>query len=260
MEENSEKQDNLNDFQDFQDFEDEEVETPELEADLIEQEKAKNEDEEGDLLKDAQHVLKLQQEMIAGGMGKPEAEKEESQEEIPEEAEEKTEQETEQKEATEEIQQIEQAEETLKIVQNKELPPETDGWEELNDENSVVKKYIVYVSKDFVPLMDGLTTDERSAYINDAIQRKIDTEEEISSIEKKKRILTHIIITVLTFLIFAPIALFIVHKSIMVTFENYKYSQDNFEKLYKQRFEKDRAYMRSIEYNRLHSKDVKNEQ
>ena len=35
--------------------------------------------------------------------------------------------------------------------------------------------------------------------------------------------------------------------------ENYKYSQENFEKLYKQRFEKDNAYMRSIQYNKKHS-------
>ena len=39
------------------------------------------------------------------------------------------------------------------------------------------------------------------------------------------------------------------NKAIMVTFENYKYSQTNFEKLYKQRFENDRAYMRSLQYN-----------
>ena len=36
----------------------------------------------------------------------------------------------------------------------------------------------------------------------------------------------------------------------MATFDNYKYSQENFEKLYKSRFEKDRAYMRSIQYNK----------
>ena len=35
-----------------------------------------------------------------------------------------------------------------------------------------------------------------------------------------------------------------------MTFENYKYSQENFEKLYKQRFEKDKAYMRSVQYNK----------
>ena len=36
----------------------------------------------------------------------------------------------------------------------------------------------------------------------------------------------------------------------MATFDNYKYSQENFEKLYKERFSKDKAYMRSIQYNK----------
>ena len=54
-----------------------------------------------------------------------------------------------------------------------------------------------------------------------------------------------------------PIALLLVNKTIMATFENYKYSQENFEKLYKQRFEKDKAYMRSIEYNKELEKKLK---
>ena len=37
--------------------------------------------------------------------------------------------------------------------------PELSSWEELDDKNSVVKKYIFYVSKDFVPYIDKLTTD-----------------------------------------------------------------------------------------------------
>ena len=54
---------------------------------------------------------------------------------------------------------------------------------------------------------------------------------------------------ILTFIIATPLFLFLVNKSIMMTFDNYKYSQDNFEKLYKQRFFNDRAYMRSVQYN-----------
>ena len=144
-------------------------------------------------------------------------------------------------------------------IEPPQLPQEPGQWEELDEDDSVVKKYIFYVSKDFVPLIDSLTPDQRTAYINDAIQRKIDAEYEYSLVEKKKRILTHIIVMIFTFFLVTPLVLFIVHKSIMLTFENYKYSQDNFEKLYKQHFEKDRAYMRSIEYNERHSKDQKDE-
>ena len=58
----------------------------------------------------------------------------------------------------------------------------------------------------------------------------------------------------------SPIALLGVNKAIMATFENYKYSQENFEKLYKSRFEKDRAYMRSVQYNKEQEQKRKNTQ
>lgn len=133
------------------------------------------------------------------------------------------------------------------------------GMEEFEEEDddeidsSVLKKYIVYISKDFVPLIDELSTNELSAYINDAIQKKLDLEEEQRQKGNKKRIITHIIIAILTTLIMTPILLYGAHKSMIATFENYKYSQDNFEKLYKQKFQKDKVYMRSLKYNKIHS-------
>ena len=159
------------------------------------------------------------------------------------------------KEETKEEIKEENKEEENEIISPK-LPPEPEQWEELDDENGVVKKYIFYVSKDFVPLMDSLNSDQRTAYINDAIQRKIDSEHELTAIERKKKIMAHLIVMILTFFIVTPIVLFIVHKSIMITFDNYKYSQDNFERLYKQRFKEDRAYMNTIKYNLLHAKDI----
>ena len=123
-------------------------------------------------------------------------------------------------------------------------------WEELDKNNSVVKKYIFYVSKDFVPYIDNLTTDERTAYINDAIQKKIDLEDENRQKEVKRKVVFHFVVMILTICFSAPFVLLGVHKAIMLTFDNYKYSQENFEKLYKSRFEKDRAYMRSIQYNK----------
>lgn len=121
---------------------------------------------------------------------------------------------------------------------------------EQDDEDAVVKKYIFYASKDFVPVLDNLTTDERSAYINDAIQIKIDLQDENRKKNKKKKALKHFIVMLLTCCFTLPIIMIAVHKSIMATFNNYKYTQDSFEKLYRQRFAKDKAYMRSIQYNR----------
>ena len=137
-------------------------------------------------------------------------------------------------------------EEPTQEIPQQELSP----WEELDENNSVVKKYLFYVSKDFVPYIDKLTTDERSAYINDAIQIKIDSENEKKQKEIKRKVAFHFIIMVLTIILSAPFVLYVAHKAIMATFDNYKYSQENFEKLYKDRFLKDRAYMRSIQYNK----------
>lgn len=128
--------------------------------------------------------------------------------------------------------------------------------DELNDDG-VVKKYIVYISKDFVSYIDNLSIDERSAYINDAIQQKIDALDERKIILERKRAAAHIIIAVATIFILLPIALFVAHKSIMATFDNYKYSQDSFERLYRQRFKQDNAYLRSLEYNKEYEKRLK---
>lgn len=128
-------------------------------------------------------------------------------------------------------------------------------WEELKEDNSVVKKYIVYISKDFIPLMDGLNTDERTAYINDAIQTKIDIEDVQKQKNKKIESVVHLILTIAIILALAPFALLFANKAIMATFENYKYSQDNFEKLYKQHFEKSKIYTRSVQYNKEHTKN-----
>jgi Fe2+ transport system protein B len=124
-----------------------------------------------------------------------------------------------------------------------------------NEEDSAIKKYIVYISKNYVPYIDNLTTDERSAYINDAIQKKLDEEENKRHSNKKKRVLSNVIVMCLTFFIALPIAIFVINKSILATFENYKYSQENFEKLYKQKFTNSKIYQRSIQYNKLHPKN-----
>ena len=153
-------------------------------------------------------------------------------------------------EKPETIEEIEEAIEELEEEPQKQSNEDISKWEELNSDNDVVKKYIVYISKDFVPYIDSLTVDERCAYINDAIQTKLDLEDIKQQERKKRKLFIHLVITIITVCLMTPIALLGVHKAIMITFENYKYSQDNFEKLYKQRFEKDKAYIRSLQYNK----------
>lgn len=141
------------------------------------------------------------------------------------------------------------------ILNNEE---ELSQWEEFNSENDVVKKYIVYISKDFVPYIDNLTTDERSAYINDAIQQKLDSQDEKKQALIRKSVIMHFVLAIVIILLLTPIGLLLANKAIMATFDNYKYSQENFEKLYKHRFEHDRAYMRSLQYNQEYEKKLKN--
>jgi len=208
--------------EDFKDFDDDENtnELPELEADLI---------DEKELMEQYETDNSIFHEKAT------QEKSEDTQEEVQEITKDAT------KEAQEEIQ---------KTEEEKEEKPEITPWEELDDNNSVVKKYIFYISKDFIPYIDNLSTDERSAYVNDAIQIKIDMEDEKKQKEKKAKIISHFIVMILTFCLLSPVVLFITHKAIMATFDNYKYSQENFEKLYKQRFAKDKAYMRSIQYNK----------
>ncbi len=155
--------------------------------------------------------------------------------------------------------------ENIPQTTEKEKPQEEktvqSPWEEYaQEEDNAVKKYIFYVSKDFVSIIDKLSTDERTAYINDAIQKKIDIEHENHKKNAKRKILTHMVIMILTFIIMTPFVLLLAHKAILATFENYKYSQESFEKLYKSRFENDRAYLRSVQYNKEQEQKRKNAQ
>jgi hypothetical protein len=135
-------------------------------------------------------------------------------------------------------------------VPTEEQKQEMSPWEELDENNAIVKKYIFQISKDYVSYIDALPIEERNTFVNSAIKMKIDLEDEKKQESLKKKIKMHFILMCIAMCIFAPITLFIAHKAIMITFDNYKYSQENFEKLYRERFLKDRAYMRSIQYNK----------
>lgn len=142
-------------------------------------------------------------------------------------------------------------------TQNQNNQEDITHWEETDDDNSVVKKYIVYVSRDYVPYIDNLSLDERSAFINDALEIKINQQNVKKQLQYRKKLVLHFIIAMAVVFVTFPFALLGVHKAIMATFENYKYSQDNFEKLYKHKFEKDKAYMRSVQYNKMLEKRAK---
>ena len=58
-------------------------------------------------------------------------------------------------------------------------------WEELDEKNDIVKKYIVYVDKENIEAIDNLTVDERNAFINSAIKTKFE-DTDIENTKRKK--------------------------------------------------------------------------
>ena len=70
--------------------------------------------------------------------------------------------------------------------------------EEKAENSSPLKKYIFNVSRDFVNTIDSLTIDERTAYINDAIQMKIDLNNQTRQSNKFNEIVTQAVIVFLT--------------------------------------------------------------
>lgn len=108
-------------------------------------------------------------------------------------------------------------------------------------ENDAVKKYVIYVSKEFVPYIDDLDSDARSAFVNDALQLKT----ELGSRDRKlflfTKALKHIFISILTLIVAIPCLFWLADKSIMATINNYSYVQQNFEKLYKERVDREKA-------------------
>ena len=130
--------------------------------------------------------------------------------------------------------------------QNSEQTQENEIDNEWQDpfgtsENDAVKKYVIYIAKDFVPLFDHMNKDARSAFVNDALELKIQSEGKDRKWHSFVRILRHIIVSVFTLLIAVPALFWLADKSITATVQNYEYVQKNFEKLYKEKADRDRA-------------------
>lgn len=175
-----------------------------------------------------------------------------SKEETPEkETEQKSSEDKKSEENTEEeVKEETPEEEELRLLKEKyeENSKKLDQWEELDTKNDIVKKYIVYIDKDNIGAIDELSVDERNSFINSAIKLKFENDDIRTASIKKKRILLHSTIMICTMIIFMPVAVYLAHLSIVATFKNYKYSQDNFEKLYRESFSKSPTYMKAQKY------------
>ncbi len=135
----------------------------------------------------------------------------------------------------------------IEIDKNEEL----SCFEEYDKKNLNIKKYVFSISKELSNELDKIPNDERNAYVNSAIRAKVDLLDEQKQLMIKRKVMTHFILLIVIIIFSFPFMMLFVHKTIMLTFKNYKYSQSQFEKLYRQRFMQDKAYMRSIEYNKI---------
>jgi hypothetical protein len=178
----------------------------------------------------------------------------ETQEQSTEETSEEKTQETNEEEQTEQEpektpEEIEEENRQLELQRKfEENSQNLETWEELNSENDIVKKYIVYVDKENIQAIDELSVDERNAFINSAIKLKFENNDIEKVKSKRKRVIAHMVVMIATAILFMPFAIYLAHMSIVATFKNYKYSQDNFEKLYRESFSKSPTYQKAQKY------------
>lgn len=102
-----------------------------------------------------------------------------------------------------------------------------------NLKNQNFKKFVIQIDNDNVDYFESFSPSERVSLIN-----KFLSLEQIKSRSdyRKKRIkeyLIHLSIVIVTVFIFLPLFYFSINKLVLLTLENYKQTQLNFEKLYK---------------------------
>lgn len=118
-----------------------------------------------------------------------------------------------------------------------------ENWEDpfKQGELSDFKKYVIHISKEFVDKFDELDVDERNEIVNDALKLKASLEAKDAKMFYVQRLLRHFIIAILTLAISIPFLFWFIDKSIVATVQNYGYVQKNFEKLYKERIDRQRS-------------------
>ncbi len=97
------------------------------------------------------------------------------------------------------------------------------------------KKFVIYIDEENVDYITSLSIQERKDIINSILREQDD--ERISKREdaRRKKLITHLLIGIITFVVCIPLLYTLVNKCMEATIANYKRSQYNFEILYKER-------------------------
>lgn len=125
-----------------------------------------------------------------------------------------------------------------------EAPPQPQAVTDTNLPNTTqvekfpkinCKKYVIYISPDNVDFVDNLSIDERTEFINKVIEEKQNSDKKSQILKKQQTYYKHLIIVCITAIISFPLLFFAVNKSLQLTISNYQQSQQNFQKLYKEK-------------------------
>jgi len=97
------------------------------------------------------------------------------------------------------------------------------------------KKFVVYIDEQNVDFITSLSIQERKDIINSILREQDDIRIARREEERRKKLVTHLLIGIITFIVFIPLLYLIVNQCLEATISNYQRSQNNFEVLYKER-------------------------
>lgn len=97
------------------------------------------------------------------------------------------------------------------------------------------KKFVVYIDEQNVDFITSLSIQERKDIINSILREQDDIRIARREEERRKKLVTHLLIGIITFIVFIPLLYLLVNQCLEATISNYQRSQNNFEVLYKER-------------------------
>ena len=97
------------------------------------------------------------------------------------------------------------------------------------------KKFVIYIDEENIDYISSLSIQERKDIINSILREQDDLRIARREDARRKKLITHLLIGVITFVVCIPLLYTLVNKCMEATIANYKRSQYNFEVLYKER-------------------------
>ncbi len=97
------------------------------------------------------------------------------------------------------------------------------------------KKFVIYIDEENIDFISSLSIQERKDIINSILREQDDIRIAKKEEIRRRKLIAHLLLGIITFVVCIPLLYTIVNKCLEATIENYKRSQYNFEVLYKER-------------------------